>query len=402
MAVPVSKQTDRDIIVAFKEQTTIGTPVSGAGAEKLRFSPSPGLVLERANVASTESRNDGNSRAPGLGRRQVTGSFNGPASVLSYDTIDAAVLRSTWTTAATVDQTNAGAITGISANVVTVTNATLLTDNLRVGQVVTLLTGFDTGDVSKHCFVTALTASTMTLVPVDGSTLTAATPSNWSLRINRNAINGTTDCAFTVEQYRGLIDKSELFEWVRFGSHGFSLAPDAEVQRQFTALGRNQTVLATGASPNFTSPTEYTTEALQSARAKLVIGSSVVVGLSQFSYTLNQNVFRDETVDDLTSDIGFGQPTLTASVTILEDDLTRVQSYLDGTETFIGLYMAYPGSAPVDFQALSFTKAKFGAATPSGLGADRFASRTFPLLVDVDERGGAYAKAMVRLSEYSA
>lgn len=403
MAVPISKQTDRGIIVAFKEQLVIGTPESGAGAEKLRFAASPGLQLDTANVPSTESRNDGISRAAGLGRKTVTGSYNGPASLSSYDTLDKAVMRSDWTASATLAETNAGAITGIASNVVTVTNATLIdTDNLRVGMVLTPLTGFDAADIGKHCFITALTDSTMTLTPVDGSTLTAATPASWTATVNRHIIQGTTDCAFTVEQYRETIDKSETFEWVRFGSLGMSLSPDQEVQRQFTALGRDQIIDDTGSSPRFTDPTEYITEALQSARTKLVIGTSTVIGLSQFSVTLNLNPFRDDSIDILTSEIGIGQPQVSASITVMEDDLARVQSYLNGDETSVGILVEEPGQTPRNFQAVYFTKVKFGAATPSGLGADRFSVRTFPLLVDGDLRAGAYDKTMLRLSNYEA
>lgn len=403
MPQAISKQTDRGITVAYKEQTTIGTPETGAGGKKIRFASSPGLVLEKASVVSTESRNDGLARAPGDGRKTVTGSFSGPAAVGSYDDLDVAVMRSTYTASGTVDETNAGAITGISSNVVTVTNSTLLTtDGVRVGQFYQLATGFDAADIGKTVFAAAATGSTATLVPTDGTTLTAATPATWSMTLLKNAIQGTTDYAYTIEQYRDKIDKAEQFDWVRWGSHSWSLTPDSEIQRGFTALGRNMSILATGSSPGLTSPTVTTTDALQSARAKLIIGTSQVVGLSQFSFSNNINAFRDDTVDELTCEIGVGQPDLTASVTILEDDLTRVQSYIDGTEQAIGIWYDAPGSAPRSGEGLSFSKARFISATASGLGADRFSARTFNLAIDADLRGGAYDATMYRFSTSAA
>lgn len=402
MAVPISKQTDRGIVVAFKEQTVIGTPVSGAGAESLRFASSPGLSLETANVASTESRNDGLARAAGLGRKQVSGTFNGPASINSYDTFDAAALRSTWTAAATIAETDLSSATlTLASNVGTISTGSWITAGLRVGMTGYFSSGEDVAAASadRYVMVTAVTATTATFTPINGTALTDEGPlSDWTFNVARTGIQGTTDCAFTIEQYRDRIDRSELFEWVRVGSMGYSLSPDQEVQRTFGFFGRNQTVLATAASPNFTTPTEYTTDAFQSAKTKLIIGTSQIVGLSQFSMTLNLNPFRDESVDELTSEIGVGQPSLTASVTVLEDDLSRVESYLNGTETTIGIVTEYPGTSPAGFESISFTKAKFGAATASGMGADRFSTRTFPLLIDADLRGGAYDATMVRLS----
>lgn len=397
MPQAISKQTDREIVVAYKEQSTIGTPETGAGSTKIRFGTSPGSVLEVAEVASTESRDDGLARAPGRGRKQVTGSYSGPASEGTYDDLDQAVMRSTWTASATVDETNAGAITGIASNVVTVTNSTLIsTDNLRVGMIATPGTGFDAADQNKRCFIAALTASTMTLVPVDGSTLTSVTPANWEITVARNIIQGTTDYAYTIEQYRKKAAKTEIFEWCRWGQAGRSLNPDQEVQRNFSHLGRNQADI--GSSQTLTSPTESTTDAFQSAQTKLIIGTSQVVGLSQFTFNHSINPFRDDSVDELTCEIGVGQPTITTSISVLEDDLARVQSFINGDETFIGIITEYNETAPKGFEAIAFTKARFGSATPTGLGADRFSGRTHSLLIDADLRGGAFASTMLRLS----
>ncbi|MEM8936040.1 MAG: hypothetical protein AAGC77_06505 [Pseudomonadota bacterium] len=400
MAVAISKQTDRGITVAYKEQSTIGSPETGSGGKLIRFSPSPGMTLSKASVASTESRNDGLARAPGDGRKTAPGTYNGPAAVGAYDDLDISVMRSTFTAANTVDETNAGAITGISSNVVTVTNSTLIsTDGLRVGQFAQLVSGFDSGDIGKTVFVAAVTASTVTLVPVDGTSLASATPASWSLTILKNGIQGTTDYAYTIEQYRDLITKGEQFDFVRFGSHGWTLTPDNEIQRAFSTLGRNKAILS---SQGLTSPTVTTTNALQSARAKLIIGSSVVTGLSRFSFSNNINPFRDDSVDELTSEIGVGQPTLTGSVTIMEDDLTRVQNFIDGTEQVMGIWYDAPGTAPRAGEGISLTKARFISANPSGLGADRFSTREFGLAIDADLRGGAYDATMYRFSTTSS
>ena len=406
MAVAISKQTDRDITVDFKEQTTIGTPVTGSGAERIRFATSPGFALETNQVPSTESRNDGLSRAAGLGRKQVTGSISGPLSLGSYDTIIAAVMRSTFTADATLDQTDFASNTiGVASGVVTVSGGSFITEGIRLYDVVQPGTGFNAADQSVNCLVTALTATTMTLTRFDGVALTdvAGGVATWSVTVKKHIVQGTTDCAFTIETRRGLIDKSEQIDWARFGTLDFGISPDSEVTLGTSILGRNMTVLGTSSSPGFTSPTEYTSEALQSARAKLIIGTSQVIGLANFSFSLNLNLFRDQTVDELTAEIGVGQPTLTASIEVLEDDLTRVESYLNGTETGAAIIVEEPdATAPKDFISIAMPKVRFGSATASGLGADRFSSRTFPLLIDADLRGGASDATMFKIATSSA
>lgn len=400
------KQTDRGIVIAYKAQSAIGTAETGSGGKKIRFGPSPGLVLEKASVPSTESRNDGLARAAGDGRKTVSGSFNGPAAVGAYDDLDAAVMRSTFTSADTIAESDVSSATlTLASNVGTLSTGSWTAAGLRVGMFGYFSSGEDvaTASANRYCLVTACGTTTATFTPVNGTALTDEGPlSDWTFNVAKTCIQGTTDSEYTIEQYRDFIDKAEQFEWCRFGSHGWSLSPDQEIQRQFSALGRDMAILATSSSPGLTSPTVTTTEAMQSARAKLVIGSSQIVGLSQFSFTNNIQPFRDDTVDELTNDIGVGQPVITASVTILEDDLTRVQSFIDGDYQVMGIYYGDGGTAPEGFEGLSFTRAKFISATPSGLGADRFSSRTFNLAIDADLSGGAYDATMYRYSTSSS
>ena len=161
MPQAITKQTDRGIVVAYKEQSAIGTPETGAGGKKIRFGPSPGLVLERVPVPSTESRNDGLARAPGDGRITCPGTFNGPAAIGAYDDWDAAVMRSSFTASATIAESDVSSATlTFASGVGTISTGSWITAGLRRGMYGYFSSGEDVAaaNVNRYFLVTAVTA----------------------------------------------------------------------------------------------------------------------------------------------------------------------------------------------------------------------------------------------------
>lgn len=402
MALPIARQTDRQITVALKDQTVYGVAESGAGAEKFRFNTG-GLSLITNTEASNENRDDGQSTRGGHGRRRVEGSYAADLAVGAFNTLDAAVMRSTWSADVTITQATAAlssATISVSAGVIAFSAGSLLTAGVRVGQVIRPTVGLDAADLNQNCIVAAVSAQSLTLVRVDGVALTnvAGPVATYTFVIKKNVIRGTTDYAFTIEEYRQLLDRSELYDSCRVNSKTLVVTPDQKVTTEFAFLGRKKVLLASGSSPNFTSPSTTTSLGLSSARAKLVIGTSAVVGLSGFNFTLNNNGFVPNEVDEFPSEIGMGNATIEASITLLEADLDRVADYLAETQRMIAVIIEEPESAPRDFFALSMTNCTFGGANKSGAGADRFSTRTLPLIVGADDAGGAFDRTMVRFS----
>lgn len=403
MALAISRQTDRQITVALKDQTTWGTAVSGAGAEKFRFN-SGGLTLIKNNELSGENRDDGLTTRGTHGRRRVEGSYLADMSVGSFNTLDAAIMRSTWNADASITEATgamSSATISVSSGVVTASAGSWITSGARVGHVVQNTAGMNAADQNVSMFIVALTATTMTLARVDGVAITdvAGPVAAYTFVLKKSVIQGSTDYAYTIEEYRQLLDNSELFDSVRPATKSITVTPDQKVTTEFGFLGRNMVIPGTASSPNFTSPTTTTSLGLSSARAKMVLGSGAVTGLSGFNFTLNLNAFLPNEVDEYASDIGYGLATIDTSITLLEADLAQVSAFLAETQTFVGIIIEEPDSSnPKDFFALSMTNCTFGGANKSGGGADRFSARTIPLLVGADDQGGAYDQTMVRFS----
>lgn len=80
---------------AMKEQSVIGTPVSGSGATAYALLPSPGGKFQRVYINSNEDRPDGQSSASRLGVRSVPISISSEAKVAAHNLLWAAVLRTT-------------------------------------------------------------------------------------------------------------------------------------------------------------------------------------------------------------------------------------------------------------------------------------------------------------------
>lgn len=90
-------QTGKNILVAYKEETTFGVqPAVVTGAKQFRLNGSAGLGLRRALIGTNEVRSDGQTGRSRLGSRSVDGSFSADLSQGTFDDLFAAVLRGTW------------------------------------------------------------------------------------------------------------------------------------------------------------------------------------------------------------------------------------------------------------------------------------------------------------------
>lgn len=406
MSLAISKQTDRQITVALKEQTVYGVIEADASpVEKLRFNS--GGLNQLSNIeTSGENRDDGQSTRGDKGRNRVEGSFIGDVAVGAYNVLDAAVMRSTWTADQTVDETDpdmSSATISVSAGavgVVTASAGSWITAGFRVGQVVQNSEGMAAADQNVNMFITALTASAMSLVRADGTAITvvAGPVATYTFVIKKNVIRGTTDCIFTVEEYRQLLTESEVYDSVRCVSKNLTITPDQKATTEFGFLGRKVTL----PGARHFSPGNYVTTSslgLSSMRAKLVLSTGAVVGVSGISFSMSNNGYLPNEIDEYASEIGVGNATVEASISLLEADLTHVAAYIAGTQQFVGVILEEPDAAnPKDFMAFSMTNVLFGSPTKTGAGADRFSARTIPLIVGSDDSGGAADPTMVRLS----
>jgi hypothetical protein len=358
----MATQTGSNYLVNFKVESVEGTAATGGGStgERLRTVSSPGLKLSRATVRSAEKRNDANKAPSRLGGKSVAGSYNVEVNVDSFSTLIEAAMRSTWVSPVAITQSTMTSIT-TTTNTIVAAAGSWVTQGVRAGDVVRL-TGHSTAannDINLR--VLSVTTSTITTV---GSplTLNASPDTTFTLTIQKKIAQATTPTrrTFTVEQYLEDADVSEQFVGCRVVSMSFTFQPSSMVTATFGFIGLNRTALATGASPYFTSPTEYTSINLVADDASITYNGAVVTTLTGWTVNFTIDASGQPVLGSLVAPGTYDNDLMvegSCAATISDfSDLTL----FDAETTFeMSILLVEPdAAAPVNFMHLYFPQVK--------------------------------------------
>lgn len=342
-------------LVNFKVETTEGTAATGGAGtgERLRVLASPGLKLGRGQIQSGEIRNDANAGKMRLGARMVNGTHNIELSQGSFDTLLEAVMRSTWTAPVTVTFDGLAALTSIQVTAtdeLTFAGTTTPTAfGLRVGDVFRLA---DMSTAANNAINLRVKSIAGSVVKVHGTPLTVqAADSACSLTIGKKLKQAATPVrrTFTVEEYLEDADVSELFVGCRPISLSLTLAPNGMVTATVGWMGLNRSTLASGASPYFTSPTEYTSIALVATDASITYNGTSV---SLTGFTLNFAIAAqgEEVIGSTVMPGTFdNRMTVTGTISAVTQDLADEALYDAETGIEMSLLLVEPESEPKSY-----------------------------------------------------
>ena len=129
-------QTGRQVTVAYKAQSAIGTPESGTGAAVFRAN-SGGMSLSKAAIQSAACINSGMMTRGRHGQRSVTGSYPCDITLGTFDELMQAALRGTWESELVLDESDFTSITTTTSTIVAATGS-WITLGLRGGDVIRL------------------------------------------------------------------------------------------------------------------------------------------------------------------------------------------------------------------------------------------------------------------------
>lgn len=355
-------QSGSNVIVGYKVEATYNTAPGTGSAEKLRF-VSGGLSLARANIASNEIRSDGLTTMSRLGSRQVSGGYSCELSLGSFDTLLEAAMRSTWVAASTVTFDNGAALTSLEVsdtNTLTFAGTTTpAAAGIRVGDVIRLSNMSTAANNSINLRVKAVGSST---VDVHGTPLTVqAADTACSITILRKLKNGTTPTkrTFYFEEYNQDIDVSEVFGGCKIVGFRIRGTPDGMATIELQIMGASQSVLATGDSPYYASPTEYTTIPLVFADATISFnGSDIAVATGfELNYSIGANT-QPVIGTTVSPDVFDNMASLSGSLDFIRQDLANVSTFLAETEVELHLLLVEPDSEPKDCIAIYVPRIK--------------------------------------------
>lgn len=356
--------------VTYKVESSWGTIPSASSAQALRRVKST-LELAKATYQSQEIRSDYQVADFRHGMRSVKGMISGEISPGTYKDFMAAAVRSTWATVsaiATVSLTIA-AVGGTPATY-TIGRGTgsYLTDGVKIGNVVRLSVGvLNAANISKNLFVLAVSASSITVLPLNGVAMVAEGPiAGCTVTVIGKKTfvpsSSQNDLSYSIEHWHADISQSEVFSGCKINQMNLALPPSGMATADFDFLGKDVT---TAASQYFTTPTAETTTGILAAVNGAVVVQGAVVGLlTGLSLSLKGNMTAEPIVGQNTyADITEGRIEVDGQFTVLFQDATFRDYFLNETE--VGLYaaLATSPSATADFLAVGLPRIKIGAAT---------------------------------------
>lgn len=352
--------------VAFKKESTWGTAAGTSGGQYLRRVTSS-LDLRKETYQSSEIRRDYQVSDMRHGVRSVDGSINGELSAGTWQKFLAAALRRDFGTAIT-----STALTNVTAAATAPqfvrAAGSFLTDGFKVGMVIRWTGWATTGTTnnSRNFLITALTATNMTGVFLDGTTpgAKASGDSVTALEVGKHTYapaSSHTDDSFSIEHWYSDIAQSELFTGCKLQSLGFQLPPTgiATVEGQF--LGKDVT---TATAEYYASVTaETTTGVLAAVNGALYLQGSAVALLTGLNFTINGNMSGVPVVGSNSyADINEGRIVVEGQITALFQDATIRDYFINETEVALTAVLTSANSATADFVAFTMPRIKVGGA----------------------------------------
>jgi hypothetical protein len=397
-------QTGRNVLVAFKAESTFNTPPSAGSAFRFRPNASGGLKLARANIQPNEVRADGQTSMSRLGSKSVSGGYTGDISLGTFDPLLEAVLRGTWTAAVAITQATtfggSAAATSVTtgANTIVAAAGSWILQGVRVGDVIRATGLSDAANNSKNLRVTGVTALTITVA--ETLIVNAVADSSFTITISKKLYQSAVPVrrSFTFEEYDADVDLTEQATGCRISSVKISGQPDGMCLIEFGIVGADLIPLATGTSPFYTSPTLTTSIALTLADATIRYGGADILTLTSFEVTLDLAAKTQPVIGGIvTPDIFENPAQVSGSISGIRSDFTNLTRFTSETELELHVLMVEPESEPKDFISLFLGRIKL-TGVDKGFGADGAMIETLPFMVGPKEGTTGYDSSMLTLT----
>lgn len=349
-----------------KKQSALGTKATATGAQIYRRVTST-IDLTKDTYKSNEIRASMQRSDFRHGVRSVAGTISGELSVGTYSEFMASVLRSSW---AATSAYAAGIDVTASATAPHFVDSSggFLAAGLKVGMV-GRWTGFvgASGNNNRNFLITALTATDMTGVFLDGTAVTAATagdsvtftPVGKSISI---PLTGHTSDYWTIEHNFSDISQSEQFTDCVLASMNLRLPATGMATVEFPVLGLD---MDTSATAYFTSPTAASDgDILSAVNGAVYVNGTPVALITSLDLNIDGNAASVGGVvgSNVAPDITRGAIDVTGSMTVLFQDATMRDYFVNETEVSVVAAFTTNNTATADVMTITMPVVKIGGA----------------------------------------
>lgn len=360
IATGIAKQT------RYKAEATYNTAPGATGAQLLRRVEST-IGIEKETYQSAELRTDYQISDFRHGTRKTSGSIKGELSPRTYSDFIAAALRRDF---AAVTAIASASITIAGSGPYTITRAagSFLTDGVKAGDVIRLSVGsFNANNLLKNIYVVSLTATVLTVIVPNGSTLTAEGPIATSTvtvvgKKTFTPATGHTDKSFAIEHWFSDAVLSELYTGCKIATLDLALPPSGMSTIDVGLMGSGG--ITTAGAAYYTSPTAATTTGIAAAvNGVLYIAGSAVATCTGLSLKVDGGYSGDPVVgSNIMPAIFAGRVNVTGQFSAYFDAATYRDAFLNESELAISVVLTSDNAANADFLAINVPRIKLGSA----------------------------------------
>lgn len=351
----LAKGVDKKI--AYRKETTWGVVAPDSGAKQLRRVTSQ-FNQTAEELQSAEIRQDYQIADYRHGSLSTEGSLNGELSPSTYADFFAAALAKNF--AAGGSTTGASLTIAVSGSFYTITRAvgSWLTDGFYVGNIIRLTgSGFTPANVGKNIQILSMTALVLTVRTFDDNTLTAEGPiaAAGAAVVGKQTfapLTGHTSDSFTVEEFYGGVNVSEVHTGNKVGSVAVQLPASGFCTVDFTFMGKG--MMQTGASQWFSTATAAPTTGLTVGVSGSVLVNGVPAGvITNASFNIDRGLEAATVVGSkYAADIFDGRINVTGDFSTYFENAVYRDYFID--ETKISLVFALTTGSKANAEVISF------------------------------------------------
>lgn len=377
----------------FAKQSALGTPAASGGKIKRRTSSV--FSLSRDTYENNEIVSHQQSTGSTAGVAKTAGKLDGLLSPGTYSEQFYSLLRKAG--AATTSITGMTIAVAGSGPTYTVTRSTgsFLADGIMAGDVARLTAGsFNAANLNKNLLVISLTATALTVKPLNGVAMVAETgigSATLAIPGKKSWVptSGHLNEYWSVEEWYSDLSKSELYTDVKIAKADVALPATGNATVSFDCPGLGRT---RGTSQVLTSPAAETTTNVLTAVNGVIVVNGVITPITGAQLTIDGKIQPGEAEvgSNAISDLIRGEVSVSGQF-MAKFSGTAVQDVFD-QQSVIKLFLVVADSAlaTADFLAFTLSAVKvFGDAADDGEAKEII--RTYPFTAQINGSGGATA-----------
>jgi hypothetical protein len=355
--------------IKYKAESVYGTkpsPLTGSKAiRRIEFSPD----LSKEVYQSSELRTDQQVADFRHGARRAGGTLKGELSPKAYEDFFAALLRKTFAATTAVSGLSASlAVNGAHPNYRITATGFLTGDKMKIGDVIRITAGtWTAGNLNVNLVVTAITATTLDVIPLNGKTLTAEGPITGSTltivgKKTMVPLTSHTDVSFTFESWFADLVKSEMYTGMKVTQAALALPSTGMSTVDFTFSGKD---IETNSSEQMTSPTAAPAYGVAAAvNGLLVVGAAQQTVVRDLSININGNFGGSPVVGANTVPFQFpGRVTVDGQFTAFFESTTLRDAFLAESELGLTVVLSADNTDAADFVGINLPRIKLGSAS---------------------------------------